>query len=63
VESFAVVIKKYGNRGLYDTAREHSIRLAAASGQLHVSRGVWSANRKLWGFLVAKSLYANTPVA
>ena len=43
----AVVIKKAGHRRLYDTARDHSIRLATASGQLPVSWDVWSAMRKL----------------
>lgn len=43
MECFAVVIQKLGNRGLYNTVREHSIRLSAGSGQRPVFRGVWSA--------------------
>ena len=35
-------IKKYGNRGLYDTAREHSIRLAAAQVVNYLYRGACS---------------------
>jgi hypothetical protein len=42
VEYSAVVIEKDGRRRLYDTARDHSIRFATASGQLLVSWDVWS---------------------
>jgi polyhydroxyalkanoate synthesis regulator protein len=36
--AYTVVIKKYGKRRrLYNTAREHSIRFATASGQMPVS--------------------------
>ena len=50
MESSAVVIKKYGNRRRYDTAREHSRRLATASGQrLFPGRVVASLDRKRLG--------------
>jgi len=42
MEYCAVVIKKYGNRRLHDTAREHGSRLATASGQPPVS---WTCGR------------------
>ena len=49
MESSAVVIKKYGNRSLYDTARKQSIRLAtAAESGLPRSQGLRKAHEILW---------------
>jgi hypothetical protein len=52
VESSAVVIKKYGNRRQYDTAREHIIRLATAGGQLPVS---WTCGLQVAGLEIRPS--------
>ena len=45
--SSAVVIKKDGNRRLYDTASGHNIALAITSGPLPGSWDVWAANLTL----------------